>query len=150
MVILDATIYDLDGITACAERFFEYAGYAEKFNMPLDRGSFQAMVSPYIQQDNGICLLVKNSDPGNVLGGICGTVVPWGFNSEIKIALELFYWLDPDARGFGLKLIKAYEDRVKEMGARNVMIQPETELTEKVGTLYRRRGYRPFERFWIK
>jgi hypothetical protein len=50
----------------------------------------------------------------------------------------------------GLKLIKAYEDRVEATGARSVMIQPETELTEKVGLLYKRRKYQLFERFWIK
>ena len=78
-------------------------------------------------------------------------IVPWGFNRSVKIALELFYWLDPEVRGLnGIRLIKAYEDRVTEAGARSIMIQPETHLTEKVGKLYQRRGYKPFERFWIK
>ena len=59
--------------------------------------------------------------------------------------------MDPEHRGIAsVKMLKAYEDAVEKAGAKNVMIQPETELTEKVGRLYERRGYVPFERFWIK
>jgi hypothetical protein len=29
------------------------------------------------------------------------------------------------------------------------MVQPETELSDKIGMLYKRRKYQPFERFWI-
>jgi len=147
-MITDATKYDLDGIYRCAESFFEYAGYEEKYGLPLDKKSFIKMVIPYVE--DGICLLYRDTEYGKIRGGICGMVVEWGYNNAIKFCYELFYWMDPDVRGQGLKLIKEYEKRVEAAGARSVMIQPETELTEKVGLLYKRRGYQLFERFWIK
>lgn len=147
-MITDATKYDLEGIYRCAVKFFEYAGYEERYGLPLDRESFIDMVKPYV--DSGICLLWRNTPYGEIKGGICGMVVPWGYNNKIKLCYELFYWMDPDVRGKGLELIKEYEKRVENLGARSVMIQPETELTEKVGILYKRRKYQPFERFWIK
>ena len=146
-VITDATQYDLESIYKCAVSFFEYARYEEKYGLPLDKDSFIKMVIPYVE--DGICLLYRETEFGEVRGGICGMVIPWGYNNSIKICMELFYWMDPDVRGQGIKLIKAYEERVKEAGARNMMIQPETELTEKIAMLYKRRGYKMLERFWI-
>ncbi len=147
-MITEATKYDLEGIYRCAKSFFEYAKYEEKYGMPLDKDSFLGMVTPYI--NTGICLLYRDTEYSKIRGGICGMVVPWGYNNAIKLCYELFYWMDPDVRGQGLKLIKEYEKRVEEAGARSVMIQPETELTEKIGLLYKRRKYQLFERFWIK
>ena len=144
-MITDATTDDLEGIYRCAERFFEYADYEGKYGMGLDKASFIKMVVPYIEK--GICLLYRKN--GRIRGGIAGMPFPWGFNNAIKLCMELFYWMDPEVRGQGIKLIKAYEDRVRKAGARSIMIQPETELSRKVGLLYKRRGYRPFESFWV-
>jgi GNAT superfamily N-acetyltransferase len=146
-MITDATKYDLESIYRCAVSFFEYAGYEEKYGLPLDKVSFLKMVRPYI--DDGICLLYRESELSQVRGGVCGIIVPWGYNNDIKLCMELFYWMDPDVRGQGVGLIKAYEERIKEAGARSVMVQPETELSDKIGMLYKRRKYQPFERFWI-
>ena len=145
--IRKAAEYDVDGIYACAVRFFEYAKYEEQHGMPLDEGSFKSMLRKYLK--DGICFLaVEGVD---VRGGICGMIMPWGFNQRIKVALELFYWMDEEYRGLtGMRLLAKYEDAVAKAGAKNIMIQPETELTEKVGRLYERKGYVPFERFWIK
>ena len=143
----NATLHDLKGIYACAQRFFKYAGYEERHGMPLDEYSFTKMVIPYVK--DGICLLAVDGD--TVKGGVCGTIVPWGFNISIKVALELFYWMDEDVRGtVAIRMLAEYEKRVEAAGAKSIMIQPETALTEKVGKMYERRGYVPFERFWIK
>ena len=68
-MITDATKYDLEGIYRCAESFFQYAKYEEKYGMPLDKGSFIEMVTPYV--DDGICLLYRDSECGKIRGGIC-------------------------------------------------------------------------------
>ena len=143
----NATQHDLDGIYACAEKFAAYAGYEEQHGMPFDEASFKDTVLQYIE--NGICILAVDGDI--VKGGVCGMVMPWGFNDSIKIALELFYWMDEDSRGtIAIRMLAEYEKRVAAAGAKSIMIQPETPLTEKVGKMYERRGYVPFERFWIK
>ena len=138
---------DIEGIADCAERFFEYAQYEEKFDMPFDRASFKEMVERYIK--DGICILTVDKE--KVVGGICGMIAPWGYNKNIKLGYELFYWMDKEHRGrTAIKMFDRYEREVISQGARSVMVQPETFLTDKVGRLYERRGYKKHETFWVK
>lgn len=140
---------DLPGIVDCAVRFFEYADYARKYSTSLDENSFRGMVEKYIGADDGVCLVAVNGD--DVKGGICGAIIPWGFNKSIKMGFELFWWMDPDVRGtIGVRLFDEYEKRVEAKGARNIMVCPETHLSHKVAKLYERRGYKMWESFWIK
>src|SRR5439155_897947 len=51
------------------------------------------------------------------LTGMIGYVVFPHFISGIKTAGEVFYWVEPEHRGVGLKLLRAVEKRAKESGA---------------------------------
>ena len=149
MFIREALISDLDGIADCAERFFEYAQYAEQ-GTPLCRGDFIQMVKGYIESDQGIVLLLM--DGLYVAGGIAGDVRQWGFNKAIKSCIELFYWVDEPYRGRkSIELLKLYERRARELGAhKNIMVSVATELQERVNNLYQRMGYQPYEQFFVK
>ncbi len=147
MFIREALTSDIDGITDCAKRFFEYAGF-ESMGLPLDEESFKECVTGYIE--NGVVLLLM--DGLYVAGGIAGIIQPWGFNREIKICKELFWWVDEKYRGRNsLELLIEYEKKVKEAGADiNLMISVNTHLQPKVNKIYNRMGYSELESNFIK
>lgn len=149
MFIREALESDLEGIADCAERFFQYAKYKEK-GLTLDRESFKEMVKEYIKSLEGVVLLLM--DDLKVVGGICGTTSPWGFNKHIKIGLELFYWVDEKYRGKdSLKLFKMYETIMKSLGVQvNFMMSVESDLQFQVNRLYQRKGYQNLESFFTK
>ncbi len=149
MRIKHGEIEDIPGITECAKRFFEYAEY-EKQGLPLNEESFHIKISEYITEPNGIVLLLMSGE--DVVGGIAGHVGEWGFNSSIKFAVELFYWVDEEYRGKNsYKLLMLYEAYAQSMGAKkSVMIFVNTHLKDKVKKLYERMGYRDYEWCCIK
>jgi GNAT superfamily N-acetyltransferase len=64
-----------------------------------------------------------------------------------KIGCEAFWWVEPEARGGGLGLLKRGEAWLKAMGAKRIqMIAP----NERVARLYRRRGYSKTEEHYQK
>src|SRR6266481_8606542 len=74
-------------------------------------------------------------------GKICGMfgyfVYPHFLSGEI-VAGEVFWWVEPEHRGEGVKLLKEAERRAKSAGAaRMQMIAPD----DRLGTLYKRLGY---------
>jgi hypothetical protein len=146
--IRDAELKDVPGLVRCARNFFKYAKY-EEFGMPLDDESFVDMVCEYINSSNCKCLVTEKD--GKVVGSVCGVITPWVFNRNIPFAYEAFYWMESEHRGrVSIKMLSEYEDWVQQYGAVSVMIQPETNLTEKVGKLYEKRGYKPLEHFWVR
>lgn len=151
MIIIPATTYDLDGIYACAAKFFEYAKFAEQ-GLTLDEYSFKHAVRKYIEDESGIVLLLKENPYGEVKGGIAGQVMPYWMNRNINLLVEVFYWINPECRGSsGIRMLKEFENEGRRLGANKVvMISVETHLTDKVNALYKRCGYMPFENFFIK
>jgi GNAT superfamily N-acetyltransferase len=140
---------DMPGITDCAKRFFEYAQF-DRQGLTLDVGSFEEMIGEYIKSQNGITILLM--DDYYVAGGIAGLVQEWGFNRDIKLAVELFYWVDEKYRGRNsVKLLMLYEKYAKALGANSsMMVTVNTHLQDKVGAMYERMGYTEYERFYIK
>ncbi len=60
---------------------------------------------------------------------------------------EVFWWVEPEARGEGLQLMKQAEAWARGRGAAAIqMIAPSTQ----VGVIYRRYGYAPIETTYSK
>lgn len=81
-------------------------------------------------------LLVDESD--GEIHGMLGYVIHNHFMSGETFAGEIFWWVNEDNRGFGLKLLREAEKRAKAAGATQMqMIAP----NERVASLYQRLGY---------
>jgi len=66
------------------------------------------------------------------------------YNHSIKVAQEIFWWVDEDKRGkgFGLELLKEAEKKVKEMGAKALfMLKVKGLGDERLDALYKALGY---------
>lgn len=148
MRIRKATYADMPSILRCAKDFFIYADFAQ-FGLTLDDDSFNEMVSKYISE--GIVLLLVDDDD-IVRGGISGMASPWGFNKNITVVMELFFWVDPEYRGRdAIKMLNAFEKAARSKGAdKLIMVTVNTDLADGVGRLYEKRGYMLTEKFFIK
>ena len=81
-------------------------------------------------------VLVEESDT-NLFGMIGFYVYPHFLSGELT-AGEVFWWVEPEHRGNGLRLLRETENRARTAGAKRLqMIAP----NERVGALYKRLGY---------
>lgn len=97
-----------------------------------------------INDANGILLVTD----GGAAGGL---VHPSLFNRHHMTGQELFWWVDPECRGAGLRLLAALEDAARERGAQSFMMGTHEALNFAAATkLYGRRGYRASDRNFIK
>jgi GNAT superfamily N-acetyltransferase len=106
--------------------------------------------STLIQVGSGVILGLFSDKTGEFLGGL-GAVVAPDFNSFDKVAAEVFWFVKPEVRGEGLKLLPAYEAWAKEKGAKRCgmvhLLNLQPEILHKV---FMRRGYQPIEVNYMK
>lgn len=85
------------------------------------------------------------------VGLVAGLCQPHPFNPALRIATELFWWVNPDARGTsaGGRLFSAFEAWAVEQGADAIAMSLEasTPLADDAMT---RRGYVPVERQFLR
>lgn len=99
--------------------------------------------------ESGVILVVEGG--GGLVGATGALLHPHYFNSAHITGQELFWWIDPDHRGVGAELLNALEQWVEAQGAHSFsMIALEALEPERVGLIYRRRGYRPVERSYLR
>jgi GNAT superfamily N-acetyltransferase len=92
-------------------------------------------------------------DNNKLIGITAGLVFPLYFNHNYKVAQELWWWLEPEARGTGAGdlMYKALESWAKEKEANAVfMIALEDKKVETMAKLYKRKGFVGTERTFIK
>lgn len=139
---------DIPQLVRMGVAFFEESGYADVTT--LDVGAITKLFRDLI--DGQGALLVVEAD-GKIVGMAAGIVYPFYFNRDHITGQELFWWVHPEhrANGVGSQLLKALESWAKEAGAESftMVALPQLEL-EKVGSLYRKAGYRPSENTFIR
>ena len=123
----------------------------------MKEGKVPGQFSPEVFIKNWTMLM--NLGTGFILGlyqddeliGALGSIIINDINHGKPIANEVFWFVHPDKRGPGIRLLKAYEEEAKARGAILCTmahlnhLQPET-----LGELYRRRGYHPVETVYLK
>jgi GNAT superfamily N-acetyltransferase len=81
--------------------------------------------------------LLVSERQGNIIGMLGFVIYPHFLSGEI-CAGEVFWWVEPEHRGEGVKLLKETEKIAKKAGAARIqMIAP----NEKVAEFYRLCGY---------
>ena len=90
-------------------------------------------------------LLVSESD-GKVVGMLASIIYPHFISGDI-FSGEIVWWVEPEYRGDGVRLVRTMENRARLAGAKYAqMIAP----TEQVGHLYKRLGYEYVESTYQK
>ena len=85
-----------------------------------------------------------------VVGALGFMVYPDLLSSEL-IAAETFWFVKKEFRGIGLKLLDKYEEIVKNLGVKRISMAHLKKLNpEKLKSIYKGRGYREMETFFVK
>lgn len=141
-MIRDAVLADIPAMIEMGMRF-ALAADLERI-APVDPDSLAMTLQSMIELDNGILL----TGPGCVAGGY---VVPAFWNAGHLTGQELFWWVDDDNKGVGIRLFDALEQAAKDRGAQSWgMITLESIKPDQTARFYERRGYFPLERSLMK
>lgn len=89
-----------------------------------------------------IWMLLRDGEIVGALGGVV-TADP---NDGVLTGSEMFWWVQPECRGHGLRLLMQFEEWARGRGAKRLaMVHLLSLMPEKVGKLYERMGYTAVE-----
>ena len=118
---------------------------------PFDRDGMAVTLRGMIANRRaGIWLALLDGKPVGIAGAL---LYPLYFNPAYEVAQELFWWLNPDARGSGAgeKLFQTLQTWAKDNGASAVfMIALADNRVGKMDSFYKRAGFQPMERTYMK
>lgn len=138
MVRRHATLGDLDALVTMGERFVALTPYRQF--MTANPAQMRALAQQLIDSPDGVVIVAEDAS-GPI--GMIGVLVYAHHMSGARIGGEIFWWVEPEHRGIGIRLMKDAEHWVKARGGTAMqMIAP----TPNVEALYERLGYIPVER----
>lgn len=143
MTIRPATEADIDAIVAMAERFRDTTSYRD--HVPVKADCVRALALALVrEQTPGVMLVAADED---ALVGMVGMLLFTHPMTGEPTALELCWWVEPEARGRGVsgQLLAAAETWAWEAGATVCQLAAPSDF---VGALYERRGYQLVERMY--
>jgi GNAT superfamily N-acetyltransferase len=131
---------DIPRLVEMGRRFREETGYRAHI---AENPAKMAQLAAQLAANGG--LLVSERD--GRLVGMLGYILFDHFLSGEMVAGEVFWWVEPEHRGAGVRLLIEAERRARAAGAsRMQMIAP----TDKVGQFYQRVGYEYVESAYQK
>ncbi len=86
-------------------------------------------------------------DDGVIVGMIAGIASSIIFSKEVAMQ-EIVWYVQPDKRKCGLRLLREFEQRSKERGLNNIMMVGMSK--DPIIDLYGRLGYHPMQETFIK
>ena len=129
-MIRDAQPGDLARIVEMGTRFINETSYG-RYVRPNEE-CMSKLVAGLIE-NKGVLL----SEQGETITGMLGFMIHRHFISGDIVAGEIFYWVEPEARGEGLKLLHEMEKRARQAGAKNMqMIAPTDKFARVLGRLH--------------
>lgn len=126
-----AAISDIPRLVEMGARFREQSTY--KNHLAEDKGQLEVMAKKLVDVEGMLVCEVN----GAVVGMIGFIVFPHFLSGE-TVAGEVVWWVEPEHRGAGPRLMRAAEKKAAEQGAKKMqMIAP----NDRVGKLYEHFGY---------
>jgi GNAT superfamily N-acetyltransferase len=145
-VIREATLDDLDEIVRMGGRFYESTSYSKW--SPFCPASARDLGEMLVE--TGVVLIAER---GGQPVGMAGLVVsPFMFNRDVLGAYEVFWWMEPEARGgiVAWSLLKAIEPACRRRGCAMVQMTTLHDSPPQAVEMYRRAGYSHTETSFTK
>ncbi len=143
-MIRDGVESDIPSLLRMGRKFHEAAGLADIATW--DDESFRATLSRMIGADSGIVLVI---DRGEIVGMAGAVIYPFYFNAGHRTCQEIFWWVEPEARG-SAALLEMLEARAGQGGESLIMSNIDSLRPEALARYYRIRGFRAAENTFIK
>lgn len=136
-----ATIDDLPEILEMSMKFITSTGYDKYSNEQTISNLIETIVTG--PQDEMIILLI----PG--VGFLAGQSSPFAFGPHL-LASEIAWWINEERRksGAGEELIEAFEYWAKNVARCSIISL--TGLDDQIGKFYEKKGYKLYERAYMK
>lgn len=132
-MIREATPADVARIVEMGTRFVSDTTY--RAFLTINPSQMAVFVARLIDGPASVIFVAERN--GALLGMIGMLIFPHHMSGDL-IAAEAFWWVEPEARGAGVRLLKTAEGWALTSGAKFLqMVAP----TDRVGQLYERRGY---------
>ncbi|MGI9158923.1 MAG: GNAT family N-acetyltransferase [Saprospiraceae bacterium] len=149
MIVRRATAHDFPQYLALAKEF--HAASPVRHIIDLDADGYAAFYAETLTNDNiGVWLAEKDS----AVIGIAGALAyPMYFSPTNLVVQELWWWLTPAARGSGAgkAMFDAISTWAEQKKAKALfMIALEDDNAKRMENVYRRAGFKPMERTFIK
>lgn len=145
-MIRRATEADVGLVLEMGARFYASSSYANW--APFCAESAAATVVGVIK--SGV-LLIAESD-GRPAGMVGVFIAPFMFNASLKAAYEVFWWVEPHARGgiTAWRLLKSVEEACRQEGCASIQMLTLAESPAQAIALYERAGYTHTEKSFTK
>lgn len=136
-----ATTEDHDEVLSMALKFMSHTGYTEYSNEETISNLINTILTG---EQNLMIILLK---PG--VGFLAGMSSPFVFGPHF-IASEIAWWINEDKRkgGAGAELVEAFEYWAKNVAGCTLITL--TSLDDSVGKFYEKKGYKLYERAYMK
>jgi GNAT superfamily N-acetyltransferase len=136
-VIRDATPFDTPRLVEMGARFLTETEYRGR--VAVNPAQMTATVNMLGDSDVGHVFVLELE--GLVVGMIGLLLFPHPISGDLTVS-ELFWWVEPEHRGRGIRLLKRAEQWARDHGAVKMhMIAP----SDDVGQMYLRLGYEMLE-----
>lgn len=136
-----ATPDDFEEVKEMAMKFMATTGYTEY----SDEETISNLINTILTgKQNEMIILLK---PG--IGFLAGMSSPFVFGPHL-LASEIAIWINEDKRGNreGVELVEAFEYWAKNVAGCTIVTL--TSLDDSVGKLYEKKGYKLYERAYMK
>lgn len=144
MSVRPVTIEELPQVVGVGFQFFKEGDLPGGFVPDVFIRNWTSLLS----EDRGVFFGLFKED--RFVGGLGAVICP-DLNNGQLMAVETFWYVQPQHRGRGLRLLREFEKWAKERGARRVAMLHLLKLhPAEMNTLYKRLGYRPVEVNYIK
>lgn len=148
-LIRHATSDDLSALMPMCRRFYGLCPWADV--APYDEETATAGMAALLANEN-TGLLVIDRD-GVLVGAVGFVLTPVWLSAVFHVAQEVFWWVEPEARGSrdGLKLLQEGERWAEAQGAKAVvMIRLDGMEDDALHRTYTRRGYTAVEHHYVR
>lgn len=136
-VMREAVLADVPALVQMGQRFRQETAYADRLRNNPEQ--MTALAEKLIADANGVVFVTERD---GVLVGMIGLLLFAHHLSGDLTVGELFFWVEPEHRGHGVRLLRCAERWARAMGATTMqMIAP----TTAVGQFYERLGYAEIE-----
>lgn len=126
---------DIPRAVAMGRRFIAETSYQGGI---ADNPERLALTAQRLIEGEDSALFLAEQDTGIV--GMIGVYTYTHPYSDELFATELFWWMDPEKRGAGIRLLRAAEAWARERGAKVLqVVAPKS--NERLGVLYERLGF---------
>lgn len=149
MQIRPALPSDMPALRQMASDFHAASCYVN--SVPADLDSFASTVAHLADSPAGLVLVAE--DAQGLAGMAAAMAMRHWFNARHITGQELFWWVEPRARGggAGLKLMRGLEEWARARGCHSFCMASTSNLApDKLARLYKRQGYEPQDIYYRK